>query len=147
VVAWLPGELTFLAPYKGGLFRYGLVIGGSVLLLFLHLCALYYGIACCLFLRDAGRKLTHIDRQLGTAEVCTRICGRTSRPSGGDPMSDGPDPRSFSFWNKTARNIACMTQRAPGWNLGTMREFGGAALDLKNLARGEVSDRLLYVPV
>jgi hypothetical protein len=29
---------------------------------------LYYGIARWLFLRDAGRKLTHIDRQLGTAE-------------------------------------------------------------------------------
>ena len=69
VVAWLAGELSFLAPYKAGLFQqYGLVIGGSVLLLFLQLCALYYAIARWLFLRDAGRKLTHIDRQLGTAE-------------------------------------------------------------------------------
>ena len=42
--------------------------GGGVLLLFLHLSALYYGIARRLFLRDAGRKLTHMDRQLGTAE-------------------------------------------------------------------------------
>jgi hypothetical protein len=69
VVAWLAGEVSFLAPYKAGLFgRYGLVIGAGVLLLFLHLCALYYGIARWLFLRDAGRKLTHMDRQLGTAE-------------------------------------------------------------------------------
>jgi hypothetical protein len=69
IVAWLAGELTFLAPYKSVLFhRYGLLIGGSVLLLFLHLCALYYGVARWLFLRDAGRKLTHIDRQLGTPE-------------------------------------------------------------------------------
>ena len=69
IVAWLAGELTFLAPYKAVLFhRYGLLIGGSVLLLFLHLCALYYGVARWLFLRDAGRKLTHIDRQLGTPE-------------------------------------------------------------------------------
>jgi hypothetical protein len=68
LVAWLAGELRFLAAYKVGLFqRDGLVIGGSVLLL-LHLCALYYGIARWLFLRDAGRKLMHIDRQLGTAE-------------------------------------------------------------------------------
>ena len=44
------------------------LIGGGVLLLFLQLCALYYAIARWLFLRDAGRKLTHIDRQLGTAE-------------------------------------------------------------------------------
>ena len=69
VVAWVAGELSFLAPYKVGLFgRYGVVIGASVLLVFLHLCALYYGIARWLFLRDAGRKLTHMDRQLGTAE-------------------------------------------------------------------------------
>jgi len=69
VVAWLAGELTFLARYKGILFpRYGLLIGGSVLLLFLHLCALYYGAARWLFMRDAGRKLTHMDRQLGTPE-------------------------------------------------------------------------------
>jgi hypothetical protein len=51
------------------------------------------------------------------------------------------------FWSKTLRDAAFLTQRAPGWNLGTMREFGGAALDLKDLARGEVSDRLIYVPV
>jgi hypothetical protein len=69
MAAWLAGELSFLAPYKVSLFgRHGLVIGASVLLLFLHLCALYYGIARWLFLRDAGRKLTHMDRQLGTAE-------------------------------------------------------------------------------
>lgn len=69
IVAWLAGELSFLARYKAGLFQqYGWIIGGGVLLLFLHLSALYYWIARWLFLRDAGRKLTHIDRQLGTAE-------------------------------------------------------------------------------
>src|SRR6266852_5363772 len=69
IVAWLAGELSFLAPFKGVLFhRHGLVITGSILLLFLNLCALYYGVARWLFLRDAGRKLTHMDRQLGTAE-------------------------------------------------------------------------------
>ena len=69
VVAWLAGELSSLAPYKVSLFqRHGRLVGGSVLPVFLHLCALYYGIARWLFLRDAGRKLTHIDRQLGTAE-------------------------------------------------------------------------------
>ena len=69
IIAWLAGELSFLAPYKAGLFRqYGLVIAGAVLTLFLHLCALYYAIARWLFLRDAGRKLSHLDRQLGTPE-------------------------------------------------------------------------------
>ena len=69
VVGWLAGELSFLARYKAGMFReHGLVIAGAVGMLFLHLCALYYGIARLLFLRDAGRKLTHLDQQLGTPE-------------------------------------------------------------------------------
>ena len=69
IVAWLAGEVSFLAPYKGELFReHGFIIAGAVLMLFLHLSALYYAIARWLFLRDAGRKLTHLDRQLGTPE-------------------------------------------------------------------------------
>ncbi len=69
IVAWLAGELSFLAPFKTGLFeQYGLVIAGAVVLLFMHLSALYYGIARWLFLRDTGRKLRHVDRQLGTPE-------------------------------------------------------------------------------
>ena len=69
LVAWLAGELSFLAPHKGLLFRrHGVVIGVGTVLVFLHLCALYYGIARWLFLRDTGRKLTHVDQQLGTAD-------------------------------------------------------------------------------
>lgn len=69
IVGWLAGELVFLARYKAILFhQYGVLIAASVLLLFLHLCALYYGAARWLFLRDTGRKLTHMDRQLGTPE-------------------------------------------------------------------------------
>jgi hypothetical protein len=68
-VAWLAGELSFLAPYKGMLFRrHGWAIGGCVLLLFLNLCAVYYTVSRWLFLRDTGRKLLHIDRQLGTPD-------------------------------------------------------------------------------
>jgi hypothetical protein len=67
--AWLAGELTFLAPYKGFLFRqHGAVICAGALLLFLNLCAIYYGIARWLFLRDTGRKLLHLDRQLATRD-------------------------------------------------------------------------------
>jgi len=67
--SWLAGELTFLAPYKATLFRrHADVLGGGTLLLFLNLCALFYGISRWLFLRDAGRKLTHVDRQLGTPD-------------------------------------------------------------------------------
>lgn len=69
IAAWLAGELTFLAPYKATLFRrHAEVLGGGTLLLFLNLCALFYGISRWIFLRDAGRKLTHLDRQLGTAD-------------------------------------------------------------------------------
>ena len=69
LTGWLARELVFLAPYKRVIFtQYGRLILGSILLVFLHLFALYYAIARWLFLRDAGRKLRHIDRQLGTAE-------------------------------------------------------------------------------
>jgi hypothetical protein len=69
LVAWLAGELSFLAPYKTALFRlHGTVIVGGALMVFLNLCAIYYGIARWLFLRDTGRKLTHVDRQLSTPE-------------------------------------------------------------------------------
>lgn len=69
-LAWLAGELAFLAPYKAGIVRhYGVTIGIGVLVLFLNLCAAYYGIARWLFLRDAGRKLAHMDRQLGSRDA------------------------------------------------------------------------------
>lgn len=69
LAAWLAGELTFLSPYKAVLFRdHGVVILGGVLLVFLNLCALYYALARWLFLRDTGRKLTHVDRQLIASE-------------------------------------------------------------------------------
>jgi hypothetical protein len=67
--AWLAGELSFLAPFKAALFRlHGTVIIGGVLLVFFNLCAIYYALARWLFLRDTGRKLTHVDRQLITSE-------------------------------------------------------------------------------
>jgi hypothetical protein len=70
IVAWLAGELSYLAPYKVALFRYhgGLIVCG-VLLVFLNLCAIYYSLSRWLFLRDTGRKLHHLDQQLGTADA------------------------------------------------------------------------------
>jgi hypothetical protein len=69
IVAWLAGELSFLAPYKTALFRlHGLFIGEAAVLVFLNLCAAYYALARWFFLRDTGRKLTHIDRQLIASE-------------------------------------------------------------------------------
>jgi hypothetical protein len=68
IAAWLAAELTFLAPYKAAIFRtYGVHLAGATVVLFLNLCGAYYMVARWLFLRDAGRKLTHIDRQLRSA--------------------------------------------------------------------------------
>jgi hypothetical protein len=70
IVAWLAGELSFLAPYKVALFRYhGWLIAGGALVVFLNLCATYYSVARWLFLRDTGRKLLHLDHQLVTSDT------------------------------------------------------------------------------
>ena len=70
LAAWLAGELSFLAPYKAELFRrHGAVIGAGVLLAFLNLCAAYYRLGRWLFLRDTGRKLLHVDRQLTSPDA------------------------------------------------------------------------------
>ena len=44
------------------------MIVGAVVLVFVNLSALYYALARWLFLRDTGRKLTHVDRQLIASE-------------------------------------------------------------------------------
>jgi hypothetical protein len=68
LVGWLAGEVIFLAPYKAVLFRsYGTYILGGILLLFFNSFGLYYGLIRWLFLRDTGRKLMHVDRQLDEA--------------------------------------------------------------------------------
>jgi hypothetical protein len=65
LAGWLAGELRFLAPYKTALFRlHGAFIVSAAAIVFLNLCAGYYAVARWLFLRDTGRKLTHLDRQL-----------------------------------------------------------------------------------
>jgi len=65
LTGWLAGELRFLAPYKSALFHlHGTFIVSAGLIVFLNLCAGYYAVARWLFLRDTGRKLTHLDRQL-----------------------------------------------------------------------------------
>ena len=70
IVAWLAGEMSYLAPYKVALFRYhGVLIVVGVLLVFLNLCAIFYSISRWLFLRDTGRKLHHLDQQLVTADT------------------------------------------------------------------------------
>ena len=69
LVGWLAGEVRFLAPYRTALFdQYGTVIVGAVVVVFVNVSASYYALARWLFLRDTGRKLTHVDRQLIASE-------------------------------------------------------------------------------
>jgi hypothetical protein len=69
-VGWIAGELRFLAPYKVILFReHAALIGSLILILFLNLTATFYSVARWFFLRDTGRKLLHIDRQLATDDA------------------------------------------------------------------------------
>lgn len=70
LVAWLAGELRFLAPYKAVLFReHAALLGGLALVVFANLCALYYSVSRWLFLRDTGRKLRHMDQQLASDDT------------------------------------------------------------------------------
>jgi hypothetical protein len=63
-------QLAFLAPYRGFILRnYLWVIVGSLVVVFLNLFALFYAISRRLFLKDTGRKLAHVDRQLRTADT------------------------------------------------------------------------------
>jgi len=69
LAAWLAGELSFLAPYKTALFRlHGTFIASLAVIVFLNLCATYYALARWFFLRETGRKLTHMDRDLIASE-------------------------------------------------------------------------------
>jgi hypothetical protein len=77
LVGWFAGEVRFLAPFKAGLFAlHGQLIVGAILLAFLNLCAVYYTFARWLFQRDAGRKLSHVDRQLTTSDTALDTLGQ-----------------------------------------------------------------------
>lgn len=62
---WLMNELRFLIPYKHILLRqYGNVILAWLAVLFVNLCAAIYALQRKFFLKDTGRKLSHIDQQV-----------------------------------------------------------------------------------
>jgi hypothetical protein len=70
LVAWLAGELSYLAEYKHALVRlHGRLILAGIFLTFVNACALYYVVARWLFLRDTGAKLLHLDRQLASSDA------------------------------------------------------------------------------
>ncbi len=62
---WLMGELKFLIPYKAVLIHaYGTSILLFVVVPFANLFATAFAINRRFFLKDTGRKLSHLDKQL-----------------------------------------------------------------------------------
>jgi len=66
---WLMGELKFLIPYRHVLVQqYGGVILAWVAVLFVNLLAAVYAVQRKFFLKDTGRKLTHVDKQVAAGQ-------------------------------------------------------------------------------
>jgi hypothetical protein len=62
---WLMGRLRFLIPYRHILIhQYGAVILLSATIVFVNVFASVYVIQRKFFLKDTGRKLSHIDKQV-----------------------------------------------------------------------------------
>ena len=62
---WLMGELKFLIPYRSILYhQYGTVILAWIAVVFVNVFAALYAIHRKFFLKDTGRKLSHVDKQL-----------------------------------------------------------------------------------
>jgi hypothetical protein len=64
---WVMQECQFLIPYRHLIFaKYGTAIGLFAAGLFLNIFAAVYLICRKLFLKDTGRKLAHLEKQLRT---------------------------------------------------------------------------------
>jgi len=67
---WLMGQLKFLIPYRSILIhQYGAVILAWFAILFLNIFAAVYVIQRKFFLKDTGRKLSHLDKQFNVGQV------------------------------------------------------------------------------
>jgi hypothetical protein len=67
---WLMNELKFLVPYKHILLhQYGAVLLGWLAVVFVNLFAGIYAVQRKFFLKDTGRKLSHIDRQVAAGHT------------------------------------------------------------------------------
>jgi hypothetical protein len=67
------GRLEFLAPYKRLILaQYLWVILGALVTVFLNLFALFYLVGRSLFLKETGRKLAHVEKQLRTGDTIVR---------------------------------------------------------------------------
>ncbi len=64
---WVMQECQFLIPYRHLIFaKYGTQIGLFAAALFLNIFAAVYLICRKVFLKDTGRKLAHLEKQLRT---------------------------------------------------------------------------------
>jgi hypothetical protein len=73
VAFFVVGQLSFLAPYKHVILRQHLAVILAVLgAVFLNLFAVFYMAARLLFLKDTGRKLAHVEKQLRTGDTIVR---------------------------------------------------------------------------
>jgi hypothetical protein len=64
IAFYLMGELKFFAPYRALIFhKYGLALSIFFSILFLNLFAGAFVVIRKFFLKDTGRKLSHIDKQ------------------------------------------------------------------------------------
>jgi hypothetical protein len=70
---FVAGQLNFLAPYKFLiLHEYLLVIVSALAVAFLNLFAVFYLASRVLFLKETGRKLAHVEKQLRTGDTIVR---------------------------------------------------------------------------
>jgi len=69
LVIWLLGACQFLIPYRSILWNtYGTIILSFVGVLALNIFAAVYLLCRKVFLKDTGRKLAHVDRQVRSGE-------------------------------------------------------------------------------
>jgi hypothetical protein len=62
---WLMGELKFFIPYRVVLLhQYGTVILVFLAVLFINVFGIVFAVNRRFFLKDTGRKLSHLDKQL-----------------------------------------------------------------------------------
>ena len=67
---WLLEQLKFMARYKSVLFHaYGATILACAGILFLNVFAAAFALQRRFFLKDTGRKLSHLDKQFQTGQI------------------------------------------------------------------------------
>jgi len=76
---WLMDQLKFMAPYKSVLFHeYGPVLFGAAGVLFLNVFGAALLFQRKFFLKDTGRKLSHLDQQFQAGQIELPITSEVS---------------------------------------------------------------------